>query len=74
MIIVIDGDGAKYAEQLAILNGQRDQLGNTIAYLKTQLVSFEEELRKAYIIGNDANTNVAFAKQNLDAVNARWRE
>ena len=42
--------------------------------MKTQIVACEEALRQAYSIGNDANTAVAHAKQNLDAINARYQE
>lgn len=39
-----------------------------------QIVASEEALRQSYIKGNDANTGVAHARQNLDAINARYLE
>lgn len=45
-----------------------------LQFLKVQIVRVEEELRQAYLMGNDANTKVAHAKQNVDAANARYQQ
>ena len=58
----------KRAKYVADLDGVRD----TLNYLRSEFNRCSEELRKAYVVGNDANTNVAHAKQNLVAANARW--
>lgn len=52
------------------LKGAQDDLG----FLKVQIVTIEETLRQTYIKGNDANTLVAHAKQNVEAINARYLE
>ena len=36
-----------------------------LAFLKSQILICEENLRQCYIRGNDANTLVAHARQNL---------
>ena len=73
-VMEIDGELAALVEPeeklKAILKGAKDDF----AFLKTQIVACEEALRQAYSIGNDANTAVAHAKQNLDAINARYQE
>ena len=60
--------------QLDNLKGQLADLQDTLNYLKNQLILANEDLRKAYGVGNDANTAVAFAKQNLEAVNQRYQQ
>lgn len=42
--------------------------------MRSELTRFENDLRQAYTSGNDANTLVAQAKQNLVAANARWEK
>ena len=44
-----------------------------LQFLKVQIVKVEEELRQAYVMGNNVNTKVAHAKQNVDAANARYQ-
>ena len=36
-----------------------------LVFLRAQILKAEETLRQAYIKGNNANTHVAHAKQNL---------
>ena len=43
-----------------------------LAYLQSQLLIAQENLRMAYIAGNDANTGVLQAKQNFEAAQARY--
>ena len=42
-----------------------------LVFLKSQVSTFEEKLRQLYIIGNDANTKVINAKENLEAIITR---
>ena len=41
------------------------QAQNDLKVLKSQVSTFTENLRVLYIKGNDANTKVAHAKENL---------
>ena len=52
------------------LKAARDDLG----YLRKEISAAEEELRQAYIKGNDANTKVAHARENVEANNARFEK
>lgn len=54
----------------AALKGHQEDL----VYLKSQLTIVQEQLRKAYVDGNDANTMVIQAKQNFDAATARYQK
>ena len=73
-VMEIDGELAALVEPeeklKAMLKGSQDDF----AFLKTQILACEEALRQAYSAGNDANTLVAHARQNLDSVNARYQE
>lgn len=60
--------------QLEQLTTELGNLQDTINYLRGQITQANEDLRRAYSNGNDANTAVAFAKENLDAVNKRWQD
>jgi hypothetical protein len=44
------------------LKVQLENAEKDLAYLKTQIAISEENLRQAYIKGNDANTHVAHSK------------
>ena len=56
------------------LEGQRGNETQNLVYLRTQLTITQEELRKAHIAGNDANTLVLQARQNLQAASARFAQ
>lgn len=49
------------------------QAQQDLNFIKTQKVEIDVTLRQAYQRGNDANTRVAYARQNLDAVIARFQ-
>ena len=61
-------------EPLANLKAQLEAAEGDLAFLKTQTLKIEESLRLAYVSGNDANTVVAHAKENLDAANYRYKD
>lgn len=66
---------ARIAEIDALLKLLRDAINSSQSdsgYLKSQLTIANEELRKAYLAGNDANTLVYQAQQNLNAATARY--
>lgn len=69
-----DGELSSSLEPLEDLKSKLEGAEKDLAYLKTQVGYVEEELRQAYIQGNDFNTLVAHAKENLETVNARYRE
>lgn len=64
-VIAIDSKLASLVEPLENLRVQLRGAEEDLAFLKSQIVICEENLRQAYIKGNDANTLVAHAKQNL---------
>lgn len=64
-VISIDSKLASLVEPLENLRVQLRGAEEDLAFLKSQIVIVEENLRQAYIRGNDANTLVAHAKQNL---------
>lgn len=70
----IDGQIAGYQSTLEALIAQRGEIEGNLGFLRTQLTTIQADLRAAYTAGNDANTQVAIAKQNLVAVNARWEK
>ena len=74
VVIDIDSHLAGLVEPLENLRVQLRGAEEDLAFLKTQIVICEENLRIAYQKGNDANTAVAHAKQNLEAINARYQE
>ncbi len=74
VVIEIDSKLASLVEPLENFRVQLRGAEEDLAFLKTQIVVCEENLRQAYIKGNDANTLVAHAKQNLEAINARYQE
>ena len=45
-----------------------------MVYIRSQLTIAQEELRKAYQAGNEANTLVLQAKQNVDAATLRYQQ
>ena len=45
-----------------------------LAYLRKEIGGAEENLRQGYIKGNDANTKVAHARENVEANNARFEK
>ena len=73
-IMEIDGQLAALVEPLENLKTKLKVARQDFAFLKNQIVSAEEALRTAYAAGNDANTIVAHAKQNLDAINCRYQD
>ena len=58
------------ADAKAKLKAARDDIG----YLRKEIGAAEEDLRQAYIKGNDANTKVAHARENVEANNARFEK
>ena len=70
----IDNALALLVEPLEKLKAQLKGAEEDLDFLKIQIMRTEEELRLAYTRGNDANTLVAHSKQNLDAVNARYKK
>lgn len=70
----IDKALAKNQQDLEKSKADLDATRGTAAFLKAQSIDANEALRGAYGRGNDANTEVNFAKENLNAVNKRWEE
>lgn len=70
----IDKALAKNQQDLEKSKADLDATRGTAAFLKAQSIDANEALRGAYGHGNDANTEVNFAKENLNAVNKRWEE
>ena len=54
-------------------NNQSSSLDD-LSYLQDQLVKAQADLRNAHRAGNDANTAVLFAQQNLDAATQRYNK
>ena len=73
-VMEIDNAFAALVEVLEKLRAQLKGAEEDLAFLKVQIGRTEEELRRAYVRGNDANTLVAHSKQNLAAVNARYKK
>ena len=73
-VMEADGELSSSLEPLEDLKSKLEGAERDLAYLKTQVGYVEEELRQAYIQGNDFNTLVAHAKENLETVNTRYRE
>ena len=69
----IDEMLASLVEPLENAKAQLKGAQEDLLFLRAQIIKAEETLRETYIAGNDANTLVAHAKQNLDAVNARYK-
>lgn len=59
---------------LPTLNNNKTSSGDDLTYLREQLTIAQEQLRKAHQAGNDANTAVLFAQQNLDAATQRYNK
>ena len=67
----------KLADNLAAIESLKAKLDKGIAdleFLTKQILIAKEELRILYVEGNDANTVVAHARQNLDAAVARYKK
>ena len=64
-VIDIDNRLSGLVEPLSNLRAQLRGADEDLAFLKAQILICEENLRQAYIMGNDANTLVAHARQNL---------
>ena len=45
-----------------------------LVFLRDQLRISQEDLRRVYILGNEANTKVIHAKENLDTAILRFRK
>ena len=73
-MIKIDGGIAALLSPLENLKTQIAGAESDLQFLKAQIVKIEEELRQAYVRGNDANTLVAHAKENMNAANQRYKE
>lgn len=64
------------ADNGALIEDLKSQLDNANAdldFLRIQITSANEELRRLYAAGNDANTAVAHARENLDAALSRFK-
>ena len=70
----IDAQLAALVEPIENLKIKLKVARNDLAFLRNQIVAAEESLRTSYTAGNDANTVVAHAKQNLDAINSRYQD
>lgn len=70
----IDKALAKNQQDVETIKAGLSDATNAVAFLKNQSVQADNDLRNAYSQGNDANTKVNFAKQNLGAVNKRWED
>lgn len=65
------------ADNLAAIEDLKAKLDKGIAdleFLTKQIIVAKEDLRILYVKGNDANTVVAHARQNLDATVARYKK
>lgn len=70
----IDDALASLVEPLENARVQLKGAEEDILFLRAQMLRVEEDLRQAYIRGNEANTHVSHARQNLDAINSRYKE
>lgn len=58
---------------IADLKAKLDKAQTDLEFLRVQIVEANESLRIVYTSGNEANTVVAHAKENLDAAVARFK-
>lgn len=73
-IKVVTGNRKDYDDAIAAKNKEiADAIAN-LQFLKGQVDSYDTALRTAYNGGNDANTRVQNAKQNLDALVKKWEK
>lgn len=70
----VDDALASLVEPLENARVQLKGAEGDILFLREQMLRVEEDLRQAYIRGNEANTLVSHARQNLDAINARYKQ
>lgn len=56
------------------LKAKLAQAQEDLDFIRNQKTEIDENLRRAYQNGNDANSRVAFAKQNLDAIIKRFQD
>lgn len=63
---------ANNQENIAKYNAKLGDTQNAANFLRGQINGVNDDLRRAYADGNDANTEVNFAKENLAAVNDRY--
>ena len=67
----IDSQLANSIGPLEDLRAKLAKAEDDLAYLKVQQTAAQEALRQAYVAGNDANTQVAHAKDNINAISDR---
>ena len=70
----IDSQIASTQGPLADLQAKLAKANEDLAFLRIQKTETDNNLRRAYQNGNDANNRVAAAKQNLDAVVKRFQD
>lgn len=68
----IDRNLAKNQENLTQYQTKLGDTSDAANFLRGQINGANDVLRRAYADGNDANTEVNFAKENLAAVNERY--
>lgn len=73
-VISLDQRIAALTEPYEKLKNELKRAEDDLVYLRSQITVAEENLRQAYINGNDANTAVQHARENLEAIDTRYQE
>ena len=73
-ISIIDSKLASVIADLEDLKAKLRRAEDDIIFLRDQLRVTQEDLRKVYIHGNEANTKVIHAKENIDAAVIRFKQ
>ena len=70
----IDAQLADFAAPFTDLQAKFNKNSEDLAFLRAQKMESDNNLRLVYQKGNDSNTRVATAKQNLDAIIKRFED
>ena len=62
---------ADIARTIPSLQTDKTSSADDLAYLRQQLAEAQNQLRSLYQVGNDVNTQVMLAQQNVNAAQAR---